>query len=56
VAPERVARAVARVLGQRRPPLRRSVGRAGERVGLLAKRLLPWRVFAAAAKGTLGVR
>jgi NAD(P)-dependent dehydrogenase (short-subunit alcohol dehydrogenase family) len=56
VAPEQVAKAVARVLGQRRPPLRRSVGRAGERVGLVARRALPWRAFAAAAKGSLGIR
>jgi hypothetical protein len=32
-----------------------SVGKAGERVGLVAKRLLPFRVFEAAAKGSLGV-
>jgi NAD(P)-dependent dehydrogenase (short-subunit alcohol dehydrogenase family) len=54
-SPERVAAAVARVLDSRRPPRRVSVGKAGERVGLLAKRLLPFRVFEAAAKGSLGV-
>jgi NAD(P)-dependent dehydrogenase (short-subunit alcohol dehydrogenase family) len=50
-----VARVVARVLAARRPPRRLSVGKAGERVGTVAKRLLPFRVFEAAAKGSLGV-
>jgi NAD(P)-dependent dehydrogenase (short-subunit alcohol dehydrogenase family) len=49
-----VAKAVARVLEARRPPRRRSVGKAGERIGLLAKRLLPFPVFEAAAKRSLG--
>jgi NAD(P)-dependent dehydrogenase (short-subunit alcohol dehydrogenase family) len=31
------------------------VGKAGERAGLLAKRLLPFRAFEAAAKTSLGV-
>jgi NAD(P)-dependent dehydrogenase (short-subunit alcohol dehydrogenase family) len=53
--PDDVAKAVARVLRQRRPPRRRSVGKAGERVGILAKRLLPFRAFETAAKGSLGV-
>jgi NAD(P)-dependent dehydrogenase (short-subunit alcohol dehydrogenase family) len=55
VPPERVAAAVHRVLGAKRPPRRVSVGKTGERVGLVAKRLLPFRVFEAAAKGSLGV-
>ena len=38
-----------------RPPRRVSVGKADERVGLVAKRLLPFRVFEAGAKGSLGV-
>ncbi len=54
-APNDVASAVQRVLESRRPPRRLSVGKAGERVGLLAKRVLPFRVFQAAAKGSLGV-
>jgi NAD(P)-dependent dehydrogenase (short-subunit alcohol dehydrogenase family) len=55
-APARsVAESVRRVLEARRPPRRVSVGKAGERVGLLAKRLLPFRAFEAAAKGSLGV-
>ncbi len=55
VAPDVVARCVERVLAQRRPPRRVSVGKAGERVGITAKRLLPFRTFEWAAKGSLGV-
>jgi len=55
VAPEVVARAVGAVLAARNPPRRVSVGRAGERVGILAKRLLPFRLFESAAKGSLGI-
>jgi NAD(P)-dependent dehydrogenase (short-subunit alcohol dehydrogenase family) len=50
-----VATVVRRGLESRRPPRRASVGKAGERAGLLAKRLLPFRAFEAAAKGSLGV-
>jgi hypothetical protein len=50
-----VAAVVRRVLESRRPPRRVSVGKAGERAGLLAKRLLPFRAFEAAAKRSLGV-
>jgi NAD(P)-dependent dehydrogenase (short-subunit alcohol dehydrogenase family) len=50
-----VAAVVRRVLESRRPPRRVSVGKAGERAGLLAKRLLPFRAFEAAAKTSLGV-
>jgi NAD(P)-dependent dehydrogenase (short-subunit alcohol dehydrogenase family) len=50
-----VAAVVSRVLTARRPPRRVSVGKAGERAGLVAKRVLPFRVFEAAAKGSLGV-
>jgi NAD(P)-dependent dehydrogenase (short-subunit alcohol dehydrogenase family) len=53
--PGQVAASVERVLSGNRPPRRVSVGKAGERVGLIAKRLLPHRVFEAAAKGSLGV-
>ncbi|HUY23179.1 MAG TPA: SDR family oxidoreductase [Acidimicrobiales bacterium] len=55
VAPEAVARSVRAVLEARRPPRRVSVGRSGERIGILAKRVLPYRLFEAAAKGSLGV-
>jgi NAD(P)-dependent dehydrogenase (short-subunit alcohol dehydrogenase family) len=50
-----VAAVVQRVLAARRPPRRVSVGKAGERIGILAKRILPFRVFEAGAKGSLGV-
>jgi len=50
-----VAALVRRVLESRRPPRRVSVGKATERAGLLAKRLLPFRAFEAAAKSSLGV-
>jgi NAD(P)-dependent dehydrogenase (short-subunit alcohol dehydrogenase family) len=53
--PAQVAATVERVLAANHPPRRVSVGKAGERVGLIAKRLLPFRVFEAAAKGSLGV-
>ncbi|HVB45773.1 MAG TPA: hypothetical protein VNF47_24120 [Streptosporangiaceae bacterium] len=52
--PEAVAAVVHRVLRSSRPPRRVSVGKAGERAGLLAKRILPFRAFQAAAKGSLG--
>ena len=50
-----VAAVVRRVLESRRPPRRASVGKASERAGLLAKRLLPFRAFEAAARSSLGV-
>lgn len=53
--PALVAATVQRVLNSRRPPRRVSVGKSGERIGLLAKRLLPHRVFEKAAAGSLGV-
>ena len=52
---EAVAATVTRVLKVRRPPRRVSVGKAGERIGIVAKRLLPYRVFERAAKSSLGV-
>ncbi len=55
VPAEAVAVVVEKVLEARRPPRRVSVGKAQERVGIMAKRLLPFRVFEAAAKGSLGV-
>jgi NAD(P)-dependent dehydrogenase (short-subunit alcohol dehydrogenase family) len=53
--PAAAAAAVLRVLQARRPPRRVSVGKAGERAGLIARRVLPFRLFEAAAKGSLGV-
>jgi NAD(P)-dependent dehydrogenase (short-subunit alcohol dehydrogenase family) len=55
VAPEAVAAVVQRVLEARRPPRRASVGKMDERIGILAKRLIPYRFFERAAKGSLGV-
>ena len=52
---DQVAAVVQRVVQARRPPRRASVGKAGERVGLVAKRLLPFSVFEKAAKSSLGV-
>ena len=56
VAPDAVARKVERVLQVKRAPLRVSVGKAAERAGLLGKKVLPDRVFTAAARRSLGVR
>jgi NAD(P)-dependent dehydrogenase (short-subunit alcohol dehydrogenase family) len=53
--PLAVARAVAGVLAAEHPRRRVSVGKAGERVGLVAKRVLPHRWFEVVAKGALGV-
>jgi NAD(P)-dependent dehydrogenase (short-subunit alcohol dehydrogenase family) len=55
VPPGDVATVVARVLESRRPRRRVSVGKPDERVGIIAKRLLPFGVFERAAKGSLGV-
>ena len=50
-----VAQLVRRVLESRHPPRRVSAGKARQRAGLPAKRLLPFRLFEAAAKGRHGV-
>jgi hypothetical protein len=55
VDPEDVAKVIERVLTKARPPRRVSVGRSSERVGVLAKRLLPQRLFDRAAGGALGL-
>ncbi|HEV2361614.1 MAG TPA: hypothetical protein VGS21_07920, partial [Acidimicrobiales bacterium] len=54
-APDVVAAVIQKVLDAKNPPRRASAGKAGERVGLVAKRLLPNRVFEAAVKSALGV-
>jgi NAD(P)-dependent dehydrogenase (short-subunit alcohol dehydrogenase family) len=54
-APDVVAAAVERVLTAARPPRRVSAGKLDERVGILGKRLLPYRLFERAAKSSLGV-
>jgi NAD(P)-dependent dehydrogenase (short-subunit alcohol dehydrogenase family) len=55
VPPDRVARVVQRALEARHPPRRISVGKFDERIGITAKRLMPYRLFEKAAKGSLGV-
>jgi NAD(P)-dependent dehydrogenase (short-subunit alcohol dehydrogenase family) len=55
VPPESVAAVVRKVLEAKRPPRRTSVGKASERVGLIAKRVLPFRTFQAAGRSSLGV-
>jgi NAD(P)-dependent dehydrogenase (short-subunit alcohol dehydrogenase family) len=50
-----VAKAVERVLTAKNPPRRVSVGKFDERVGIMGKRLLPFRLFERAAKSSLGV-
>jgi NAD(P)-dependent dehydrogenase (short-subunit alcohol dehydrogenase family) len=49
------ARAIERVLASRRPPRRISVGKPGERIGVIAKRVIPFRLFERAARSSLGV-
>ena len=55
VTPDRVAAVVQRVLEAKRPSRRVSVGKVDERIGILAKRLMPYRLFEKAARGSLGV-
>jgi NAD(P)-dependent dehydrogenase (short-subunit alcohol dehydrogenase family) len=53
--PDQAAAAVERILGARRPPRRVSVGKLNERVGIMGKRLLPYRLFEKGARASLGV-
>jgi NAD(P)-dependent dehydrogenase (short-subunit alcohol dehydrogenase family) len=55
VSPERVAEVLCKVVSSRRPPRRVSVGKASERIGLLAKRVMPYATFEVAARASLGV-
>ena len=55
VPPADVAAVVQRVLEAGRAPRRVSVGKFDERIGIMGKRLLPFRLFERAAKGSLGV-
>jgi NAD(P)-dependent dehydrogenase (short-subunit alcohol dehydrogenase family) len=55
VPPDKVAVAVEKLLNSARPRRRVSVGKVGERIGIPAKRLLPYRVFEGAAKTSLGL-
>jgi hypothetical protein len=53
--PAAVARQVAKVLASKRAPRRRTVGPRVERLGPMAKRLLPGRAFEAASASSLGI-
>lgn len=53
--PADVAKVVDRVLKASKAPRRMSVGKFDERIGLVAKRVMPFRWFERAAKGSLGV-
>ncbi|MGB8197171.1 MAG: SDR family oxidoreductase [Acidimicrobiales bacterium] len=53
--PTDVARVVEKILKSNNPPRRVSVGKFDERMGIMGKRLLPFRVFEMAAKSSLGV-
>jgi NAD(P)-dependent dehydrogenase (short-subunit alcohol dehydrogenase family) len=55
VPPARVAAVVQRLLESRRPPRRQSAGKAWERTGVITKRILPFRLFEAGSKKSLGV-
>lgn len=52
---EQVAATVERVLRMRNPPRRVPVGKLDERLGVLAKRFIPHRLFERLARGALGV-
>lgn len=52
---ERVATVVEQVLTRQRPPRRVSVAKLDERLGLVAKRVLPHRLFERAARRNLGL-
>jgi NAD(P)-dependent dehydrogenase (short-subunit alcohol dehydrogenase family) len=54
--PQLVAKLISKQLVAKTPRRRVSVGKSGERIGLVAKRLLPHRLFEAAAKSALGVK
>lgn len=50
-----VAKAVEKILNSSRPPRRISVGKWNERIGIVGKRVIPFRVFERAARWSLGV-
>jgi NAD(P)-dependent dehydrogenase (short-subunit alcohol dehydrogenase family) len=53
--PADVAKVVEKILRSKNPPRRVSVGKLDERMGIMGKRLLPFRLFEKAAKSSLGV-
>jgi NAD(P)-dependent dehydrogenase (short-subunit alcohol dehydrogenase family) len=55
IDPDGVAVVIEKILNASRPRRRVSVGKLGERIGIPGKRLLPYRLFEAGAKSSLGV-
>jgi NAD(P)-dependent dehydrogenase (short-subunit alcohol dehydrogenase family) len=53
--PAQVAAVVQRLLESRRPPRRKSAGKAWERTGVITKRIMPFRLWEARSKKSLGV-
>jgi len=53
--PAKVARVVEKILHSTNPPRRVSVGKIDERMGIMGRRLLPFRLFERAARSSLGV-
>jgi NAD(P)-dependent dehydrogenase (short-subunit alcohol dehydrogenase family) len=53
--PADVAKVIEKILTNKNPPRRVSVGKLDERMGIMGKRLLPFRLFEKAAKSSLGV-
>ena len=53
--PRNIATLVAKLLKSPKPPRRASVGKLDERIGILGKRLIPYRIFERAAKASLGI-
>jgi hypothetical protein len=54
-APAAVAALVSKQLNAKKPRRRVSVGKFDERIGVVAKRVLPHRFFEMAAKDSLGI-
>ena len=50
-----VARAIERILNAKKPARRVSVGKWSERLGVVAKRLMPFSLFERSARGALGL-
>ncbi len=53
--PRDAAKAIERILNDERPPRRISVGKWNERIGVVGKRVIPFRLFERAARSSLGV-
>jgi hypothetical protein len=53
--PQVVARAIERLLNAKNPPRRVAVGKFGERLGVIAKRVMPFALFEKSARRALGV-